>query len=236
MTVLKDHIHYYLFLNEERLDSLFSQIYGKFLIEWKDHKGKGKKTSGKLKIELGSLLAKFGIGKLSGDANAELDYRDFAETLNRFTPENKASLIMRFYDEKGLLRLLSLDELDKEKTEPENTILLISNFYIKKLGGKDFDDDNERKEFFSQFRKSIGKRNKDDTEYYGGTLVKNVNNFTIRVPFYFSSWTFSPLMAQLLTVISHGDDRILNRIDFSIWGSLSISDQFFIIDPIAIWH
>lgn len=106
-------INYYVYLNPTKVDSLFSQLQGEVVTEKKERSEKGLKGTGKLGIELGSILAKLGIGKGTGEAEVGSNYSRILEVSSTLSIENKANLLHEHYTTDRHAQIIDLNTVSE---------------------------------------------------------------------------------------------------------------------------
>lgn len=106
-------IYYYVYLNSTKVDSLFSQLQGEVVTEKKERSEKGLKGTGKLGLEIGSILAKLGIGKGTGEAEVGSNYSKILEVSLTLSMENKANLLHEHYTKDRLAQVIDLNTVSE---------------------------------------------------------------------------------------------------------------------------
>ena len=93
----------YWYRNDQKVESLFAQLNGRIETERKETVSKGSERSGKLGIEIGSILAFLGLGKANAEASLQISHDKILEITSALSIENKAAVLMTYLRRSGEL-------------------------------------------------------------------------------------------------------------------------------------
>jgi hypothetical protein len=134
------------YLNEERVDSLFSQLDGRLESERKDTVSKGVGGTGRLGFEVGSILAAIGLAKGKAEGELRSDYERIREVTSSLSVENKINVLLNHY-----LQEDSIARVDLIRCSPDEVLKQTASKRLQILAGGFIwhDQDAERAELWS---------------------------------------------------------------------------------------
>lgn len=136
-------ITYFWYLNQPKIDSMFSQIHGRLESERTIESSKGVDGKVSTSAELGGILATLGLGKLSAAAEASGTASKVLTVTQTLSPENKALVLAEYLQRAGQLGIVNID------TQTEDEVLQVAAGYPFHLvhghfNEEEVDDDRAR--------------------------------------------------------------------------------------------
>src|ERR1044072_7098690 len=96
------------YINQTKVESFFSQIKGHLVNERKEKTEKGIKGAGKLGFEIGSILAKLGIGAGKSEGEVSSNYAKATETSSSLSTSNMFESIIAYHQERKSIAYIDL--------------------------------------------------------------------------------------------------------------------------------
>ncbi|HVF55736.1 MAG TPA: hypothetical protein VM934_06275 [Pyrinomonadaceae bacterium] len=137
-------VNYYVYLNPTKVDSLFSQLKGEVVTEKKERSERGLEGTGKLGLEIGSILAMIGIGKGTGEVEVGSNYSKILEVSSTLSPENKANLLHEYYIKQRRVKAIALTSVTEtsltNSIESSSIQIITGGFSYHEFPKKDTDE------------------------------------------------------------------------------------------------
>lgn len=224
----------YWYLNEEHVDSIYSQIQGRLVVEETSQSQKGKKRGGAIKAGLGSILSVLGIGELAADISAESSEGNSLEVKSVLTPENKVNIIFEYFRATDGLCLLQEQGFPARDSEiSKEAFYLKGEYELRDIWGRPLLTQVDRQRFIESRSLSRDLNVMGDVPARSGSFVGKYDDLEVHIPFLFADikasskggmWEFQQFAVADST----------RKFDLSIFG-LRQRYSPLVVAPLAIW-
>jgi hypothetical protein len=197
--------------NDHKVDSLFSQLVGRLETERKETASKAHGTTGKVGLDLGGILAKLGLAKVSAEGELRADRENILEITSSLSMDNKMAVLLSALEERGQLDRIRLFEQPVqaivEAMRPKHFQVLSGWFWP--IGG----ENSERSEIASDIQRPDG------------------NGPLIRVPL------LRKFFLPIQNMPGTPDDEYDEGIPFAheVFCSCTLRPGWILASPVAIW-
>ena len=100
---------YFWYLNSNKIDSLFSQLYGRLETERTEQTARGLDGKVSASVEVGGILAALGLAKINAGGEATKTASTVLEVTATLSPQNKVLVLMEYLQRAGQLATLDVD-------------------------------------------------------------------------------------------------------------------------------
>jgi len=225
----------YWYLNEVEIDSLYSQVMGRLVIQEKHQKQKARTKGSSMKATLGNVLALLGIGSLGADLTAASSAQEAEEITSVLSTANKLNIVYEFFRAQDEIDIIDTTTEAKQPAISRHAQYITGDFQLCDFNGSPLPTEEERREFLKS-RSYVGVVDADglfDVMKRGASFVMHIGRRKLIVPFFFSGIRFSGRGGMFRIYEFVRDNKAFH---LSIVGLLTSNDtQRVVVSPIAMW-
>lgn len=107
-------IRYFWYSNEEKIDSLFSQINGRLETERTEETSKARGGKVSASAEVGGILAALGIGKFTAAGEGTTSASKMLSVTATLSPANKVVVLIEYLQRVGQLAVVPVNDIDEK--------------------------------------------------------------------------------------------------------------------------